>query len=326
MLRRPLRAWTRYWFAPTPALDLAATRVVVVAIQLFHLLPPSDRLTTLLEHSDLPDVLYDPLPVLHLMVAPIGWTYRPGFEVLEAIYWLTLVVGVTGLIGLFTNASLLLFAAGSVFLKAFEYSFGEFHHGAGLMMVGLVVLALSPSGRALSLDAWRARRRPGDAPEAPEQEDPVIGPTSRFARWPLLVIRWMLALAYLSAAYHKLRVAGLDWMNGYTLQYYILQDAERWNMPLGLWLGRHYWLILAMSIVSVLWEGTFFLVLIFPVLALIYVPLGLGFHTGTWVMMNARFLTFMALYAAFVPWTDVYRWLREKRPVSVRRMARSMRS
>jgi hypothetical protein len=30
----------------------------------------------------------------------------------------------------------------------------------------------------------------------------------------------------------------------------------------------------------------------------------------------------MALYAAFVPWSPVYRWLCEKRPVSLRRMAR----
>lgn len=318
MLRRLVKAWTGYWFKPTPVLDLAATRVVVVVIQLYHLLPVSDHLTTLLEHSALPDALYDPLPVLHLMVAPVGWTFRPGFEVLEAVYWLTWVVGVTGLVGLFTNASLLLFAAGNVFLQSFEYSFGDFHHPEGVMMIGLVLLALGPSGRTLSLDAWWARRRRG---RAPEHEDPVIGPTSRFARWPLLVIRWVLALAYLSAGYHKLRVAGFDWMNGYTLQYYMLRDAVRWDMPFGLWLGQHYRLILAMSVVSVVWEATFFLVLIFPALALIYVPLGLGFHTGTWVAMNARFLTFMALYAAFVPWTDVYRWLGERRPGSLRRAA-----
>ena len=59
-----------------------------------------------------------------------------------------------------------------------------------------------------------------------------------------------------------------------------------------------------------------------PALALIYLPLGLGFHTGIWVTMRAPFFTFMALYAAFVPWSAVYRWLCEKRPVSLRRMAR----
>jgi hypothetical protein len=55
-------------------------------------------------------------------------------------------------------ATLLLFAAGNVFLQSVVYSFGEFHHPEGLMMIGLVVLALSPSGRALSLDAWWATR------------------------------------------------------------------------------------------------------------------------------------------------------------------------
>ena len=320
MLRRFVEAWTDYWFKPKPVFDLAVTRVIVVTAQLYLLLPPSDQLATLREHSVLPDSLYDPLPVLHLMVAPIGWTYRPGFEVLETVYWLTLVAGVMGLLGLLTNASMLLFAAGSVFLQSFLYSFGEFHHPEGVMMIALVVLAMSPSGRTLSLDAWWLRpKREG----ASTQKDPVIGPTSRFARWPLLLIRWVLALAYFSAAYHKLRVSGLDWMNGYTLQYYMLRDAVRWDMPLGLWLGQQYWLILVMSVVTIVWEATFFLLLIFPSLALIYLPLGLGFHTGTWVAMNARFLTFMALYAAFVPWTDVYRWIRERRAVSLRRVADS---
>ncbi|MBT8488753.1 MAG: hypothetical protein KJO65_08030 [Gemmatimonadetes bacterium] len=298
MLRRSWEVWTGYWFKPTALLDLAATRVIIVVVQLYTLLPASADLRKLREHSALPDELYDPLPILHLMVAPIGWTYRPGFEVLEVVYWLTLAMGVTAMLGLLTNVSLLLFAAGNVFLRAFQYSFGEFHHPEGPMMVALVVLALSPSGRALSVDAWWAKR-------GGKQDQRV----SRFARWPLLVIQWMLVMVYLSAAYHKLKVAGLDWMNGYTLQFYILRDALRWDVPLGLWLGQHHWLILGMSVVTLVWEATFFLVLILPALALIYVPLGLGFHAGTWLTMNVRFVAFLGLYAAFVPWAEVYRWI-----------------
>jgi hypothetical protein len=51
--------------------------------------------------------------------------------------------------------SLLVFAVGSVTLAAFDYSFGKFHHTDAVMMIALSVLALSPSGQVLSVDAWR---------------------------------------------------------------------------------------------------------------------------------------------------------------------------
>jgi hypothetical protein len=309
MMRRAVNAWTRYWFAPAPVFDLAMTRVVVVGIQLYVLLPAAGSLGSYRALSALPDGMYDPLPILHLMVAPFGWMFRPDYDVLQAVYWIVLVTGATSLIGLLTNASLFVFACGNIFLQAFQYSFGDIHHNKGPTMVALVALALAPSGRAFSFDAWLARLRPKSEGES----IPPSEATSRFARWPLLLIQWMLALAYFSAAYNKLRVAGLDWMNGHTLQYYILTDAERWGMPLGLWMGQHLGLVLIASWLTVIWEATFFLVLFFPALRWLYVPLGLGFHTGTRVMMNAGFVQFQALYAALIPWAAARRWWRDRR-------------
>lgn len=308
MIHRLLDGWNRYWFKPAPLMDLAVVRIVLVGVQLNALLPPAGELQALMEHSVLPDEMYDPLPILHLLIAPIEWTYRPGFEVLQAVYWVVVVTGLTSLVGLVTNVSLLVFAVGNIFLQAFQYSFGDFHHPAALMMISLAMLALSPAGRVLSVDAWLARRRHEGAEDGPPAH------ASPFARWPLLLIRWLLALAYLSAAFHKLDVAGLDWMNGHTLQHYVLRDAERWDAPLGLLLGQHLWLMVAASVVTLLWEGTFFLVLILPALAWIYIPLGIGLHAGIWLTMRAGFFTFMALYSAFVPWSAAYRWWVQRRP------------
>ena len=305
-MKRLGQAWMRYWFTPASLFNLAVARVLIVATELYHL--PSDPREKFQGLDALPTALYDPLPVLHVLVAPLGWTYRPGVEMLEAIYWIVVVSGVAALIGLLTNVSLVLFAWGSIFLQSYEYSFGEFHHPEAPMMIALVVLALSPAGAALSLDAWR-KRRSGHVEGILR-----IGDTSPFARWPLLVIQWVLALVYLSAAYHKMRVAGLDWLNGYTLQNYILQDATRWDAAIGLWIGQYYWLILVMSWISFLWESTFFLILLFPALVWIYVPLGIGFHTGTWVTMRAGFYQMVGLYAAAIPWEAVYvRLLRRRK-------------
>lgn len=309
MIERLQRGWTRYWFAPAPVVDLAVARIVIVGVQLYILFPAQAALGRLRADSVLPGELYDPLPILHLLVAPLGWTYRPGFEVLELVYWVAVGTGVTALIGLFTNLSLLVFAWSNIFLAAFKWSFGDVHHQNGLIMIALVALALGPAGRSLSVDSWRARfgARNVDQPGGEDQH------TSRFALWPLLLIRYVMALAYFSAAYRKMSVAGVDWMNGYTLQHYVLQDAVRWDIPLGLWLGQQFWLIQALSVLTVVWEGTFFLVLIFPRLAWFYVPVGLGFHTMTWIAMRAGFFQFMALYAALVPWRATWLWWLNRR-------------
>ena len=316
-MSRVAQAWTRYWFAPAPLFDLGVARVVIVATQLLGLLVLTNHHSTLLSLAALPDELYDPLPALHLLVAPLDWRYRPGFEALETIHWITVACGVTALLGLFTNFSLAGFAWGNVFLQAFEYSFGDFHHNDEVMMIALVVLAMSPCGRSLSLDAWRRRHREGQ--ENGVERGSMAHGESRFARWPLRVIQWMLALAYLSAGFHKLKSAGLDWMNGHTLQWYMLEAALRYDLPLGIWVGHQLGLLVVLSWVTLVWETTFFLVLLVPALAWIYVPVGIGFHVGTWVLMDAGFYQYFGLYSVFVPWAAAHAWLLKQRRARDRR-------
>src|SRR5205807_8901325 len=76
----------------------------------------------------MPDFLYAPLPVLRAMMVPFGSHFRPSGDVMVAVYWLTLAVGVLAFVSYLTTLSLLLFTAGSVCLQAFEYSFNEIHH------------------------------------------------------------------------------------------------------------------------------------------------------------------------------------------------------
>ena len=90
-------------------------------------------------------------------------------------------------------------------------------------------------------------------------------------------------------------------MNGYTLQYYLYSDASRRGSAFGLWLARQHTAACVLSWVTILWEGTFFLVLIFPRLVWVYLPLGIGLHAGMALAGVASFPQFMALYAAFIP-------------------------
>jgi hypothetical protein len=303
-MTRLWRLWERYWFRPAPLVDLAVVRLVAVGFWLYHLarIRPRGVFGPL---AALPDAMYEPLVVVRVMTLPLAWHYRPSEEVVLGVYWVTLAVGVLAFIGYRTNLSLLLFAIGSIFLQGYRYSFHEIHHSEAIVMITLGLLALAPSGGALSVDDLRRRLRAADRGLAVPR-DPLAG-ESRFARWPLLVVQWTFALIYMSAAYHKLTTGGLDWMNGWTLQYYMLQDGLRWGSSLGVWLGQHHTIALLASWGSILFEATFWLVLLVPALALVYLPVGLGFHLGIYLIQRAPFFSFMWLYAVFVPWREIFR-------------------
>jgi predicted DCC family thiol-disulfide oxidoreductase YuxK len=323
-----LNLWDRYWFRPAPLVHLALCRIVVVAFQLFQL-THLDYLSEFRRLSELPDALYRPLPILRLLTLPVewisagslawhAWQFRPSYGLLEIVFWLTLVAGALALVGLRTSYSLIVFALGNVFMQAFLYSFNDFHHPEALMLLTLAILALSPAGAVLSVDDLRRRIKLALTKRQFVHFN-LLDESSALARWPLLLVQWLFALIYLSAAISKVGSSGLEWVNGYTLQYYLLQDGLRWESHVGVWLGQHHTLVWLLSWLTILFEGTFFSVLIFPPLAWIYIPLGVAFHTGIYVTMRAPFFYYLPLYVVFIPWVSLARAL--SRRLRVRRVA-----
>jgi hypothetical protein len=292
--RQLSKAWRRYWFRPTPVVYLALLRIIAVGAQLIMLLMEDGySLRQLAGLASLPDSMYKPLPALQLFLLPCGLDARPSFALLTVIYWVTAVFGIGALLGWKSRFSLLLFAAANTFLQAFAYSFGDLHHREALMIITLWLLALSPAGRVLSLDSYLGRRN--------SLRRRSLRKNSIFAAWPILLVQNLFGLVYLDAALRKLYAGGVDWVNGYTLQYYIYNDASRRGSTFGLWLAQQHAAACVLSWITILWEGTFFLVVIFPRLVWLYLPLGIALHAGMALAGVASFPQFMALYAAFIP-------------------------
>jgi hypothetical protein len=224
---------------------------------------------------------------------------------LVAIFWLTFGTGVTSLVGFLTKPSLWIFAIGNIFLQGHAYSYGEIHHPEALMMISLLTLAMSPAGKDLSVDDYRKRV----LSVTNGLRDYLSGlgeKRSEFAQWPLLFISALFGIIYLDAGLSKVAESGLDWANGYTLQYYLAQDALRWGSNLGLWLSQHHTLVEIMSWGALLFELTFFLVVIYPRLAFLYIPAGIAMHIVIYFTMSAPFFTFISLYSVFIPWYYIY--------------------
>jgi Vitamin K-dependent gamma-carboxylase len=297
-----MKWWNDYWFRPRPYIDLAMVRIITVATQLVLLLLSSnysaDRFMLL---DAAPDEIYKPIPALLLFIFPFGLDYRPSFEEIRFIQNIAITVGFFALIGLATRLSLFIFALCNVFIVAWTYSFSDFHHTEAPLFLALGILAFAPVGRVLSVDALlRRRRSPTAAPSILSQEHELAG-------WAIHLIQWLLVLIYLSAVLSKLVfIGGLDWLNGYTLQYYLIQDTLRKGTLLGGWFSQYHYLVMLSQYTVVIFQTTFALAVIFPRLRWIYVPLGLTFHAGNWILLNAPFPEWIALYAVLIPWQRVF--------------------
>jgi hypothetical protein len=303
-MSRLVTTWNRYWFRPAPLLDLAIARIVATSVQLFLLLFVRDRIDRALRLASLPDVFFKPLPALRLVADLLGLSPRLVPDEIVFVAWVTIACGLLGMVGLMTNVSLLVFTMGNLLLNAFVYSFGEFHHTEGIMMLTLLILCLSPCGRVFSVDSVVVdfiRRRIGRR----KDDTPILARMSVYARWPGLLVAWLYGLIYLSAAAAKISRGGLDWMNGYTLQFNLLDSGVRSVTPLGVWLGQQHHLLILLSWVVIVFESTFWIVPLVPRLTWVYVPLGISLHLGILLAMGPDFYEFFALYAAIIPWTAI---------------------
>jgi len=305
--------WYNYWFKPTAYLDLAVLRIVAVGLQLFIItfgfgfdFNRLDRLSDLLQ---LPEHTWEPILVVKFLSFPLTleWGAKPTYDMLIFTYYLSIVAGLLALFGFFTRINLFVFAVTNIFLQGFIYSFREIHHPEAIMMIALCALAISPCAKVLSVDAWVAETfgSKGDVDLAEYKGE--------YAGWPIKLLQWFFVLMYLSACYSKITIGSGEWHNGFTLQYYLLQDGYRWDRPLAKWLSQWHELILFLQYTVMIFQATFVLPVVFPRLRWIYVPVGLGFHTGIWMTLGAPFPQWIALYVIFIPWAAALKRVREDR-------------
>ncbi len=295
--------WNAYWFPATGTRRLAVCRILAVAAQLFWFPPVLERnLTLVRQNADFID------PQLFLValttVVPRALLFNPS--VLTGLHWVMLAAGALALVGLFTRASLFVFAACIWIFVAHLYSFADVHHESTIFAIVLLALAFAPSGDRLSVDGLLRRRRGERSPAVVDN-----------AMWPLKLAHVLLALTYFSTGMSKLITGGLQWMNGYTLQAYVFGDAVPRGFPLGVWLGQQHTLAIALSIFTIVFEVFFFLSLVFPRTAPLWFLGGIGFQAGLYAAAGHDFFPHMVLLAMLLVAIGPD-WWRENRDVLAR--------
>jgi predicted DCC family thiol-disulfide oxidoreductase YuxK len=298
-VKRLAALWDRFWFAPASLRDLGIARAVIAGgatLLLFEY--GRGALGGSFWPADYDAGQYNPLPVLEVLLLPFGWGVRPDSMFLHAVWTLGLVAGAFASIGLFARLGMGGLAYAYTVLVAHQYSYGEYHHPEAIMVIMLWAMCLAPIGAAWSFDALRVRLARARLQVAFRASPTVT--TSEFARWPLRLGQILFVLIYFSAAWSKLRSGGLDWMNGTTLAYYLAHDGIVNGLPLGVLLSNHIYLAQVLSVGALAFEATFFLALLRPEIATLYVCAGIAVHLGIYAALGAPFFEYTFLYIVFI--------------------------
>ncbi len=284
--------WEAFFFEPVAPARLAVLRIVLITLQALLFTKP------LADHLDLirfNDSFVNPEPLMRLltMVVPESVVRTEG--VLTAVYYGAWVPALLAVLGVVARPMVALYALSQWFLVLHRYSYGEKHHPEALFLLVLLLLSLTPCDRALSISAWRKRRQGRHA---------ELNTTD--GMWVLRTGMVLLSTAYFMAGLCKMVLGGFAWMKGPTLQGYMLQDAVRWDLPVGLWLCRQSEMCTVSSVMAVGFELFFPVILFVPRLAPVFLLMGASFHTGVYITQAAPFFQFIALYLMWVPFERAF--------------------
>ena len=120
-----------------------------------------------------------------------------------------------------------------LYVLGLQFNYGYLHWAHAIVPIVMGILALSPCGDALSLDALLRRFIRGKAADRDGQY-----------RWPIQLVRLVFVTVFLAAGLAKLRQAGLEWVLSDTLRNYFLENqyvfrsegARGWSHLLADWL------------------------------------------------------------------------------------------
>ena len=284
-----ISAW---WFAPGSAERLAAVRI---AVGLFGLAWVAGRIWETYGVAKLPATHFRPIGVVRLLDAPL-----PPAVVLAIAIATSVALGLF-VLGAAYRVVAPLAALGVLWTLTYRNSWGMVFHTENLLVLHLLVLSVAPAADAFSIDRWRGRK-PGD---------------HAGYGWVLKLLLAITAVTYVLAAIAKLRIAGMDWLEGEQLRNQIAVDNLRKALlgdsiaPLGTVFLDHPAGFTVFSVMTIVLELTAPLMLAGRRIAAAWALGAWGFHVGVILLMNIWFpypLLGLA-YAPLIPWERPIGWI-----------------
>ena len=280
------RGWNDFWYTPVDPSLLGLIRIMTGLVLLYEHAIWGVVLQDFFGQDswisrDLVDlILKDQYAYTFWWSVPPGWIWVAYFCSMTVLFWFT--------IGLWTRVSSILSV---VVVISFAHRVPEALFGLD-KLIGMLILylAIGPSGRALSVDSWLARRRAKD-------RQPV--PPSIAANFALRLIQIHMCIVYFFAGASKLQ--GTAWWTGQAM-WIVFGNLEYQSVDMT-WTAWHPWAIELLSHFTLFFELSFCVLIWVPLLrplvlvAALLLHLGIGATMGLWTFS----LVMLIGCAAFLP-------------------------
>lgn len=261
------RLYDRLWFSPAPAERLAALRIftgVFAALYVFG------RFPYLVSHAGFNPNAFHPVGVISILPRPLV----PG--AVYVIAALTCVASIPFALGWRFRIAGPVFSLLLLWTLSYRNSWGMIFHTENLLVLHVIVLGLSRSADAWSLDA----RRTGASFE----------PDGRYG-WPIKAMALIVVITYVLAGIAKLRYGGTEWAGGEVLRNYVATDNLRkvllgsQHSPIAVPLLSKPWLFSGLAYVTWVVELGAPIALLGGRIAALWVAAAFGFHWGVFALM-----------------------------------------
>lgn len=274
----------RFFFAPGTPTNLGFVRA-----GLFSALAAFAMQENVAKDAALARVNWRPTSFFRVLGGP------PGPGMLRAIQVAVVVAAIFAAAGLFTRAAQLVATPLGAYLLGFDSNFGKINHRSMLLILMLLALLPARLGDGVSIDRLRAAARTRDG--SPPRPDPRY-------RWPLALAQMTAVSVYFFAGFSKIVNGGLEWFTADAFRRFIYTRIDQLPSPprLGLWLADHPGLAQLTAIVSVAFELSVVLILLWPRLKRLILPGIVLFHEASIALVRINFRRTMV--AALIPLVD----------------------
>jgi hypothetical protein len=298
-----MKRLVEWWFAPAPAERLAALRILIGGYALVYILV---RLPELAGVARYDAAQFRPLGVVRVLSTPLP----PGAVLAIAIATCALLVPFV--LGWRFRVIAPLAAAALSWTITYRNAWGMPFHTENLLVLHVIALAIAPAADAWSLDTRGGRARDGEA-------------TAGYG-WPIRLLATLTVATYLLAGIAKLRIAGMDWLDGEQLRNQIAHDNLRKALlgdglgPLAHLVLEHPAPLVVFCVLTLVLELGAPLALLHPRAGHAWAIGAWGFHVGVILLMNIWFIYPLA-GMAFLPFVAAERVIVRARGI-VRRARR----
>ncbi len=286
---------TKFFTVSTHPVNLAVFRIVFALVSLFQI--PWEKTLALAAWP----------ASLRFPPAGLGWfvnnvPINPQLVTIAAYaYWFFCFCL---LFGLFARTAAFGVAVSAFYVLGIKTFFGSVSHAQHHVVLFSMVLALSPCGDALSIDAILRAVRSGGGGNFPHP--------GRAYTLPIRIIWILIGIIYFFPGFWKLRYSGLDWALGENMKYQLYHKWFWYNWTPFFRIDSYPLLYRLGGLWTLFFETSFLFLLFVPKLRFVPIVMGFLFHIFTAVFMRIQFWGLAFCYVVFSDWHRIFKKLGER--------------